>query len=165
MSNKTKNETVSSQDSRNLLKIEFDQPSKRNKDETRSKYLHQESFLYFFVIDAQEKLKHSGLRFGSGMAPHVEILNQTEAKLPDEKKLYLERVATLQGSQIDVSKRENYKVIGKAFCLMLPSIEGRQFCIKICQLQTLAPHIDRFLKIVLDEEYSTYTEHEFTVFD
>jgi hypothetical protein len=153
-----------------ILKIEFDQPSRRNKDETRSKYLHQDSLLYFFVIDAQEKLKHSGLRFQNSMAPHIEILSQEEKKRPDEKDLFLYRVSKLQAQSLNVMDKKNYKVIGKAFCMMLPQVEDpdgttRQYCIKVCQLQHLALGVNRFTNIILDPNYSTFSDYEFTVFD
>jgi len=160
-----------------VLKIEFDQPSRRNKDETRSKYLHQDSLLNYHIIECQEKLKHSGLRFQNSMAPHVEILSQEEKKRSDEKELFLERVKSLQGLKVNVMDKNNYKVMGKAFYLILPTVnenhEGMKsptepkgpYLIKICQLQHLAPGVNRFTNIILDPNYSTYSEHEFTVFD
>jgi len=148
-----------------VLKIEFDQPSRRNKDETRSKYLHQDSLLNYHIIECQEKLKHSGLRFQNSMAPHVEILSQEEKKRSDEKELFLERVKSLQGMQVNVMDKNNYKVMGKAFYLILPTVNDKQYLIKICQLQHLALGVNRFTNIILDPNYSTYSEHEFTVFD
>jgi len=162
--------TAQKENDNSILKIEFDQPSRRNKDETRSKYLHQESMLHFFIIDAQEKLKHSGLRFQNSMAPHIEILSQEEKKRPDEKELFLYRVNKLQGQSINVMDKQNYKVIGRAFCMILPQVEDpdgttHQYYIKVCQLQHLALGVNRFTNIILDPNYSTFSDYEFTVFD
>jgi len=148
------------------LKLQFDQPMKRLEHETRSKFLNPDSEFFFFILDGIEKLKHSGFRFEPKMDPHVQILSFDENKRKDNLDLFLKRVQKLHNIEIDVNDRNNYKIINKKnFVLTLPTIDGVDYYISIAYLNTLAPHKDKFLNVLLDKNYSTYSDFEFTVFD
>jgi len=148
------------------LKLQFDQSMKRLEHETRSKFLNPDSEFFFFILDGIEKLKHSGFRFEPKMDPHVQILSFDEYKRKDNLDLFLKRVQKLHNIEIDVNDRNNYKIINKKnFVLTLPTIDGIDYYISIAYLNTLAPHKDKFLNILLDKNYSTYSDFEFTVFD
>lgn len=150
----------------NLLTIEFQNPTIKAKQETRSKFLLPESEFNFFILDCQHKLKHSGIRFDNKLPPHVEILTPQElSSLSKEEltKTFNHRVAFLQGQKIDISKLENYKMIGgKRFVLSLPSnvdIGLKDPYLTIAYVNFLS-NKERFLKIVLDFEYSTENNWE-----
>lgn len=155
------NPLVNDDANENLFKLEFAEPDKRLKEEIRYKFLKVESDLFFFVIDCQRKLKHAGFRFENKFPPFVEILKQSDNLGGIE--LFLKRVKLLEGVKIDISKPESYKMIGgKRLVLLLP---------KVNDLDMAEPHItivhvnhlcnkERFLQIILNQEYSTETTWE-----
>ena len=72
----------------NRMKIELDSPKRRLKHETMSKFLKEQSDLYFFIKDCQDRIKHSGFRIIDKLEPCVEILNLHERGKADEMWMY-----------------------------------------------------------------------------
>ena len=141
----------------NLCMIKFQNPSQKSREETSSKFLLPDSELNFFIINAEYKLKHAGFRFDNKLPPHVEIGKNIDVPT------FLKRVEFLEGKRVDISKPENYKVInGKRFVLLLPSCSEmglNEPYITIAYVNHLC-NKERFLKIVLDNEYDTSTSWE-----
>jgi hypothetical protein len=154
------NDAIYEQEDR-MFSIEFQNPDQRQKTEIKYKFLSPESDMFFFISECQNKLKHSGIRFNNGIPPCVNI----ETKDND---LFIKRAQFLHKKEIDVFNPDNYKMIGnKKFVLCLPKNE---------ELGLIDPHIiiaqisflsnkDRFLKVILNENYTTENNWEFTVFD
>ena len=152
--------------------LKFDQPKKRTKFETISKFIHEESLVYFFIKDAQEKLKHSGIRLTDRMEPCIQILSQDEKKLDNNLSLFLKRVEALQGQELLLDNRDSYKTKGRQLVFTFntrsqPTIEETidnkiEYQIVICTLPHLALNKDKYLNIILNKNYSTWTDHEDT---
>ena len=144
----------------NIFTLEFQNPTIKSKEETRSKFLLPESEFNFFILDCENKLKHSGIRFDNKLPPHVEILSQQELSTlskEDATNLFKKRVAFLEGTKINISDSNNYKMIGgKRFVLTLPSnpeIGLKDPYLTIAYVNFLS-NKERFLKIILDFSYS-----------
>jgi hypothetical protein len=152
--------------------LKFDQPKKRTKFETISKFIHEDSLVYFFIKDAQEKLKHSGIRLTDRMEPCIQILSQEEKKLDNNLNLFLKRVEALQGQELLLDNRDSYKTKGRQLVFTFntrsqPTIEEIidnkiEYQIVICTLPHLALNKDKYLNIILNKNYSTWTDHEDT---
>jgi hypothetical protein len=144
-----------------MFSIEFDNPTQRQKHETKYKFLSQESDMFFFITECQNKLKHSGIRFNNNIPPCVTIDTK-------DNELFNKRVQFLQEKEIDVFNPENYKMIGaKKFVMCLPKNEELGLIdpyIIIAQISFLS-NKDRFLKVILNEKYTTENNWEYTVFD
>lgn len=151
-----------------IYTIEFEQPDKKIKGETRSKFISPDSELFFFISDAQYKLKHSGIRFEVRLPPHVEILTQKEFSSPSEKTTFLNRVSFLEGKNVNVFSPDNYKMIqNKKFVMLLPKNKElglEEPYITIAHVNFLS-NKERFLKIILNKEYDTESVWEQTIFD
>lgn len=158
--------------------LKFDQPKKRTKFETISKFIHEDSLVYFFIKDAQEKLKHSGIRLTDRMEPCIQILSQEEKKLDNNLNLFLKRVEALQGQELLLDNRDSYKTKGRQLVFTfntrsqptirdVSGIEEKvdnkiEYQIVICTLPHLALNKDKYLNIILNKNYSTWTDHEDT---
>ncbi len=150
----------------NIFTLQFQNPTVKSKEETRSKFLLPESEFNFFILDCENKLKHSGIRFDNKLPPHVEILSQHELSTlskEDATNIFKKRVAFLEGTKIDISDSNNYKMIGgKRFVLTLPShpeIGLKDPYLTIAYVNFLS-NKERFLKIILDSNYSTENNWE-----
>ena len=152
--------------------LKFDQPKKRTKFETLSKFIHEDSLVYFFIKDAQEKLKHSGIRLTDKMEPCIQILSQEEKKSDDNLNLFLKRVEALQGQELLLDNRDSYKTKNRQLVFTFntrsqPTInevvdKKIEYQIVICTLPHMALNKDKYLNIILNKNYSTWTDHEDT---
>jgi hypothetical protein len=156
------------EDEDNYYNIEFEQPTTRIEGETYFKCLSPDSEFFLFLTDCNYKLKHAGIRFTTSDAPCVNILQRNERGKSNELELFLKRVDYLQGKIINVYDPNNYKMIGnKILVLCLPSKEEiglKDPYIQIAKVDFLS-NKERFLKILLNKEYTTENNWEFTVFD
>ena len=143
--------TMSSQQAYNKMKIELDQSKRRLKHETLSKFLNDQSELYFFIKDCQDRIKHSGFRITDRLEPCVEILNLHERGKKEELELYLKRCQEIHNKEIDVFDRDNYAVIGKKLVLMLPVVENKRLQITIACFNTMCINKERFLNVILSQ--------------
>jgi hypothetical protein len=136
------------------FQIRFENPKERMQEERKCKFLDPESDLYMYIMDCQYRLKHSGMRISNKMFPCVQILSQSES--PKELELFLNRVKELEGLYVDIKNPENYRTNGKQFELILPSTPSlKSSSIVIGILNHLAPRKERFLNVILNDEYST----------
>ena len=138
-----------------LMKIELDSHKKRLPHETLSKFLNQDSELYFFIKDSQEKIKQSGFRITDRLEPCVEILNVNEKGKQEELELYLKRCQEIHGKEIDVFDHANYAVISKKLVLLLPVIENKRLQITIACFNTMCINKNRFLNVILNQDMIT----------
>jgi hypothetical protein len=138
----------------NRMKIELDTPKRRLIHETLSKFLKQESDLYFFIKDCQDRIKYSGFRLTDRLEPCVEMLNLHERGKPDELSLYLKRCEEINNKEIDVFDRSNYTVIGNKLVLLLPVVENKRLQITIATFTTRCINKDRFLNYILDQDFN-----------
>jgi hypothetical protein len=145
------------------FKIEFDAPTKKTKYETVSKFLNDETELYFFIKDCQEKIKHSGVRIIDKLEPCIRILKQNENKLDKSQQdtLFITRIKRLQNLEIDMADKNNYETINNQLVYNI-NLENEKYSIVLFQLTHKALNKNKYLNIILNPEYSTYTEHEFT---
>jgi len=144
----------------NKIKIELDQPKKRLKHETLSKFLNDQSELYFFVKDCQERIKHSGFRLMDRLEPCVEILNLHERGKKEELDLYLKRCQEIHGKEIDVFDRANYAVVGKKLVLLLPVVENKRLQVTIACFNTMCINKDRFLNLIINQNYNYGNDYD-----
>jgi|688.fasta_scaffold1059779_1 hypothetical protein len=144
----------------NKIKIELDQPKKRLKHETLSKFLNDQSELYFFVKDCQERIKHSGFRLTDRLEPCVEILNLHERGKKEELELYLKRCQEIHGKEIDVFDRANYAVVGKKLVLLLPVVENKRLQVTIASFNTMCINKDRFLNLIINQNYNYGNDYD-----
>jgi len=152
--------------------LKFDQPKKRTKFETLSKFIHEDSLVYFFIKDAQEKLKHSGIRLTDRMEPCIQILSQEEKKSDGNLNLFLKRVEALQGQELILDNRDSYKTKNRQLVFTFntrsqPTInevvdKKIEYQIVVCTLPHTALNKDKYLNIILNKNYSTWTDHEDT---
>ena len=164
------NNSTTNLDDKYILK--FDEPKKRTKFETMSKFIHEDSLVYFFIKDAQEKLKHSGIRLTDKMEPCIQILTPEEKKLENNLNLFLKRVNSLQGQELLLDNRDSFKTKGRQLVFTFntrsqPEIDGVidkriEYQIVICNLPHIALNKDKYLNIILNKNYSTWTDHEDT---
>ena len=156
------------EDEDNYFNIEFEESKSRLEGETYFKCLSPESELFFFITDCIYKLKHAGIRFTTPDAPSVNVLQKNERNKSNELEMFLKRVDYLQGKSINVYDPKNYKMIGnKILVLCLPSKEEiglKDPYIQLAKVDFLS-NKERFLKIILNKEYTTENNWEFTVFD
>jgi len=156
------------EDEENYFTVEFEEPKTRLEGETYFKCLSPESELFFFITDCIYKLKHAGIRFTTSDAPSVNILQKNERNKSNELELFLKRVDYLEGKNINVYDPKNYKMIGNKMLVMcLPSKEEiglKDPYIQIAKVDFLS-NKERFLKVILDKQYTTENNWEFTVFD
>ena len=120
----------------NRMKIELDSPKRRLKHETMSKFLKEQSDLYFFIKDCQDRIKHSGFRIIDKLEPCAEILNLHERGKADEMTLYLKRCEEINNKEIDVFDRANYAVVGNKLVLLLSVIENKRLQITVATFNT-----------------------------
>ncbi len=153
------------------IKIEFELPLKRNKTsgETVSKFLNPDSELYFFIKDSQDKIKHSGVRITDKLEPCIRILTSVENKGLNATTLFNSRVKCLQHLELDMFDRSKYETINNQLVYNIYYIDkedtecaSKKYSIVIFQLTHKALNKDKYLNIILNPNYSTYTEHEFT---
>ncbi len=146
------------------LEIRFFNYKDRLVGETKSKQLDPESEFYMFIWEAQERLKHAGFRLNLTMPPCVQVLTQNEPA--KNKDLFLKRVKELHGKFVNVHDKSLYVSSGKQFYLTLPEVDGlvhpNSPKVVIAYLNHLAPNKDRFLNIILDPKYSTFSDWEYT---
>ena len=143
------------------LKIKFIEYKKKCKGETKSKFLDPESELFFHIFDCQERLKHAGIRFESRLDPHIELVTNS-----DTLETFLSRSKQIHNQEVDVTKKESYKIIGRNLVFKLPFlVDNKEFHIKIAYFNYLPPHIDKLTTLILEKDYSPYSEWEQTVFD
>jgi len=152
--------------------LKFDQPKKRTKFETLSKFIHEDSLVYFFIKDAQEKLKHSGIRLTDRMEPCIQIISQDEKKSDGNLNLFLKRVEALQGQELLLDNRDSYKTKNRQLVFTFntrsqPTInevvdKKIEYQIVVCTLPHMALNKDKYLNIILNKNYSTWTDHEDT---
>ena len=155
-----------------LISIEFELPLKRNKmsGETVSKFLNPESELYFFIKDSQDKIKHSGVRITDKLEPCIRILTSVENKGSNATTLFNSRVKCLQHLELDMFDRSKYETINNQLVYNIYYVDKedtsdnsfKKYSIVIFQLTHKALNKDKYLNIILNPNYSTYTEHEFT---
>ena len=137
------------------IPIIFKEPSKRFPYETKSKFLEEESDLYFFIKDMQDRLRYNGLRLTDNMDPCIRILDDNEysnSNKPASFELFKKRVKSINKTSINVEDRSLYRVVGKQLHLTLPQeIDGRKYYIVMATLTTIAPNIGKFLNIMFDK--------------
>jgi len=156
------------EDEDNYFNIEFEESKSRLEGETYFKCLSPESELFFFITDCIYKLKHAGIRFTTPDTPSINVLQKNERGKLNELEMFLKRVDYLQGKTINVYDPKNYKMIGNKILVMcLPSKEEiglKDPYIQLAKVDFLS-NKERFLKIILNKEYTTENNWEFTVFD
>lgn len=147
-----------------LLMIDFKVDDVSKKNDNVYKFICPDSELFNYITDCRNKLKHSGIRMIGMLDPNIEILKKDNTKL-NRDEIFSKRVDFLQGKKIDVSNPDNYKMIdNKKFVMLLPSNE---------QLGMIDPYIpivyinflsskQRFLKVILDRNYTTESAWEET---
>lgn len=147
-----------------LLMIDFKVEDVSKKEDNVYKFISPDSELFNYIMDCRNKLKHSGIRMLKMLDPSIEILKKDNTKL-NRDEIFSKRVDFLQGKKINVSNPDNYKMIdNKKFVMILPSNE---------QLGMIDPYIpivyinflsskQRFLKVILDKNYTTESAWEET---
>jgi hypothetical protein len=92
------------------MKVEFNNPDRRDKNEKKSKLLRPDSELYVHLMKLKEQLKLGGFDHNDRMGLHSEVLNNDNESL----ETFLSRVKSLEGREIDHKNPANYKVVGRA---------------------------------------------------
>lgn len=134
--------------------IRFLCPKERLEEERKCKFLDPESDLYQFVMESQYRIKHSGLRISNKMPPCIQVIGQNESVKDTE--LFLKRVKELEGTYVDIKNPMNYRSSGRQFEIVLPSTTSMKSpVIIIGVLNHLAPRKERFLNVMLNDNYST----------
>ncbi len=141
----------------NTFPLIFKEPSKRMPYETKSKFLEEDSDLYFFIRDAQDRLKYNGIRLTDKMDICVRILDDNEYSNSNKAssfELFKKRVKSLNKTNIYYEDIQLYRVCGKQLHLVIPGeFEGRTYHIVIATLNTLAPRVSKFYNIIFNKEY------------
>jgi hypothetical protein len=109
------------------MKVEFNNPDKRNKGEIKSKLLKSDSELYIHLTKLKEQLKLNGFDHQDRMDLHSEVLNNDKESL----EIFLARVKSIEGQEINHMNPANYKVVGRAVVLILGKLEGYKYQSKI----------------------------------
>ena len=109
------------------MKVEFNNPDKRDRGEVKSKLLKPDSELYNYIMKIKDQLKLNGFNHQDRMALHSEVLNNDKETLDT----FLYRVKSIEGREIDHKNPSNYKVVGRAVALVLGKLEGYQYQSKI----------------------------------
>ena len=133
----------------------FSEPSKRLAYETKSKFLDEESDLYFFIKDMQDRLRYNGMRLTDKMEPCVRILEDKEFSNSEKSasfELFKRRVKSIHKTRVTIEDRSLYCVVGKQLHLNIPGeFEGKKYNIVIATLSTIAPNIGKFLNIMFEK--------------
>jgi hypothetical protein len=141
----------------NTFPLIFKEPSKRMPYETKSKFLEEDSDLYFFIRDAQDRLKYNGIRLTDKMDICVRILDDNEYSNSNKSasfELFKKRVKSLNKTNIYYEDIQLYRVCGKQLHLIIPGeFEGRTYHIVIGTFNTLAPRVSKFYNIIFNKTY------------
>jgi hypothetical protein len=125
--------------------------------ETKSKFLEEDSDLYFFIRDAQYRLKYNGIRLTDKMDICVRILDDNEYSNSNKSasfELFKKRVKSLNKTNIYYEDIQLYRVCGKQLHLIIPGeFEGRTYHIVIGTFNTLAPRVSKFYNIIFNKTY------------
>jgi len=111
---------VPSQSAQKWLTLEYNEPTKRNNDENKSKLLKHDSELFKFITNLKYMLNTQGFEHKDRMDLHTEVLNNRS----ESHEIFLSRVAQLEGRKIDVYDMQNYQVIDNRIIIRLGSLEG-----------------------------------------
>ncbi len=106
--------------SKNILTVEYNAPTKRLPNENKSKLLKSGSELYNHITKLKTILKENGFNHQDRIDLHTEVLNDNN----ETEQIFLHRVSLLEKRKIDVKNKNNYKVIGRAIALMLGNLNG-----------------------------------------
>ena len=110
----------------NML-IEFDDPSKRNPGEMKSKLLKPGSELWNHITKLKNILRQRGFAHLDRMGLHIEVLNSSDETI----ETYLSRVKVLEGKEINAFNPDIYDIVGKAVVMMIGEIDGYNKDVKI----------------------------------
>lgn len=102
------------------MKVEYNNSKQRCLGEIKSKLLLPYSDLYNYIIELKTFLRNNGFLSIDRMDLHTEVLNDNNETL----ETFLERVKMLEGLEIDVKNKNNYKVVGRAVALILGDLQG-----------------------------------------
>ncbi len=116
-----------SNDDEIIMKLEYDEPTKRNMGENKSKLLKIGSDLYNHLSKLKNILRANGFPHQDRMGLHTEVLNNNESNVDT----FLSRVASLEGRKYNIKDHNNYDVVGRAITFILGDLEGYEKDAKI----------------------------------
>jgi len=129
-----------------ILKLEYDDPTKRNDGEIRSKLLKKNTEMYNYIKKLRSILELKGFKHeGHDMDLHTEVLNKNDRS----EKTFLSRVALLEGRTFNINDQNNYDIVGRAVAFMVGDLEGYENDAKI----TIAFLPGKDLKLALQVIY------------
>lgn len=101
--------------------LKFEDHTKRNSNEKKSKLLKNGSELYNHISKLKNILEKKGFKSeGYLIGLHSEVLNNNSESLDT----YLYRVALLEGRSYNIKDKNNYGVMGRAVVFFLGYLEG-----------------------------------------
>jgi hypothetical protein len=131
-----------------ILKLEYDDPTKRNDGENRSKLLKKNSEMYNHIKKLRSILESKGFKHeGYDIDLHTEVLNRNDKSV----NTFLSRVALLEGRTFNINDQNNYDIVGRAVAFMVGDLEGYENDAKI----TIAFLPGKNLKAALQVIYDT----------
>jgi len=129
-----------------MLKLEYEDPTKRNDGENRSKLLKKNSEMYNYIKKLRGILESKGFKHeGHNMDLHTEVLNRNDKSV----NTFISRVAMLEGRIFDINDKNNYDIVGRAIAFMVGDLEGYDNDAKI----TIAFLPGKDLKVALQVIY------------
>lgn len=101
--------------------LEYEDPTKRNSNEKKSKLLKIGSELYNFLNKLKNVLDQKGFKHeGYAIGLHTEVLNDASESI----ETFLSRVSSLEGRKYNVKDKNNYDVVGRAVVFLLGDLDG-----------------------------------------
>ena len=128
------------------LLVEYDEPTKRNVGEFKSKLLKPGSELFNFLTKLKTNLRSKGFHHQDRMGLHTEVLNSSDESL----EVFLDRVKVLEGKKIDIKDHNNYDIVGRAICIMLGDLEGYNKDAKITIAYLPDVNLNDVLKVIYE---------------
>jgi len=130
---------------KNLI-VEYDEPTKRNTCEVKSKLLKPGGELFNFLTKLKTNLRLKGYHHQDRMGLHSEVLNTSDEPL----ELFLDRVKVLEGRKINIKDHNNYDIVGRAIGLMLGELEGYNKDAKITIAYLPEVDLNEVLKVIYE---------------
>ena len=110
------------------MKLEFNNPDKKNKNETTQKFLKEGSELYLYLWNLRQLIESNEKQFS---VDNEDDLNVEIIDKKDSEDVFIDRVKRLEGMDIDEKYSKNYRLCGNTLVLIIGRIEGCDKLIKI----------------------------------
>jgi hypothetical protein len=140
------NDPIEIYETEKIIKVEYDEPLKRNVGENKSKLLKKGSELYNHINKLRIILGEKGFKHvGYAIDLHTEVLNNNESL-----QIFLSRVASLEGKEYDIKNKNNYDIVGRAVAFMLGDLDGYDKDAKITIAFLPDKDLKQALKVIYD---------------